>query len=397
MPESLTDQFISDLYTSLIHLSGSELGTNLNKIFDGAGNSTGLALSGDRVVINNYIYPDGGLDPIEWLDAFFPIGCLQLTFDNNNPETRIAGTTWEHVAEGRFIVGVGECFVDSNSEGVSFAPGDPTEEGSTDADTTLPRDGNDAGEFRVTLETADMPSHQHQTNIEGVNVQIDSPTGSGAVFEAQTPPVSRNVDSSDRFKWEERARNRLKPLVGWNKPDSRLHFYPYGFDPDLDDNFLSAQYEAFLTALDLNFLRGSAANYPEAERNAYLAGTRIQTVMIEWKEMVGMWNGETRFIPVEVNPGRGPGIGRSRWLREPVKWVLDQQIDGDPVIRLGMYVEQADDAAFLVSNQQLPTVQPGPDQPILQHTDNVQFRTSTRVGLGTGHNLLAMVQHMEGV
>ena len=41
MPESLTNQFISDFYTSLLHLSGAELGDTLNKVFDGAGNSTG--------------------------------------------------------------------------------------------------------------------------------------------------------------------------------------------------------------------------------------------------------------------------------------------------------------------------------------------------------------------
>ena len=56
MPESLTNEFISDLYTSLLHLSGAKLENKLNKIFDGAGNSTGLALSGDRVIVNNYIY-----------------------------------------------------------------------------------------------------------------------------------------------------------------------------------------------------------------------------------------------------------------------------------------------------------------------------------------------------
>ena len=61
MPESLENQFISDLYTSLLHLSGADLGPTgpINNIFDGAGNSTGLALSGERVIVNNYIYPMG--------------------------------------------------------------------------------------------------------------------------------------------------------------------------------------------------------------------------------------------------------------------------------------------------------------------------------------------------
>ena len=32
MPESLENQFISDLYTSLLHLSGAELTNKLNKV-----------------------------------------------------------------------------------------------------------------------------------------------------------------------------------------------------------------------------------------------------------------------------------------------------------------------------------------------------------------------------
>ena len=85
MPESLENQFISDLYTSLLHLSGAELTNKLNKVFDGAGNSTGLALSGDRVVINNYIYPKGYATAVEWLDAFWPVGSVKLTFNDQNP------------------------------------------------------------------------------------------------------------------------------------------------------------------------------------------------------------------------------------------------------------------------------------------------------------------------
>ena len=33
MPESLANEFISDLYTSLLHLSGAKLENKLNKIF----------------------------------------------------------------------------------------------------------------------------------------------------------------------------------------------------------------------------------------------------------------------------------------------------------------------------------------------------------------------------
>jgi len=85
MPESLANEFISDFYTSLLHLSGIKLENKLNRVFDGAGNSTGLALSGDRVIINNYVYPVGYASPVEWLDAFWPVGSIKLTFNDQNP------------------------------------------------------------------------------------------------------------------------------------------------------------------------------------------------------------------------------------------------------------------------------------------------------------------------
>ena len=46
-------------------------------------------------VINNYIEPIGYADEqYEILDAFYPIGSILLTVDNNNPSGRIKGTKW---------------------------------------------------------------------------------------------------------------------------------------------------------------------------------------------------------------------------------------------------------------------------------------------------------------
>ena len=59
MPASLENQFISDLYASLLHLSGAELGNKVNQVYDGVGNRTGIALSGEQVIINGYVQPIG--------------------------------------------------------------------------------------------------------------------------------------------------------------------------------------------------------------------------------------------------------------------------------------------------------------------------------------------------
>ena len=204
MPESLTNQFISDFYTSLLHLSGAELGDTLNKVFDGAGNSTGLALSGDRVIINNYIYPKGPLsEPTEWLDAFFLVGCIQLTFDNINPQTRIAGTTWEIVAEGRFLVGVGG-HTDKNTDYRKFCE-----------DGLPPESGNKAGEYMTELNIGNMPAHTHTTNVGSNDVFVSTGTSvaNGQPFVATGVGVT---NSTQAWQEQQRSRNALGAASGWN-------------------------------------------------------------------------------------------------------------------------------------------------------------------------------------
>lgn len=297
MPESLKNQFISDLYTSLLHLSGAELGPNgpLNKVFDGAGNSTGLALSGKRVVINNYIYPKGYSDrQTEWLDAFFPVGCLQLTFDDDDPSDRIAGTTWEQVAQGRFLVGVGS-FTDKNIFTRTFCPGSPE-----DIDREF--NGNLAGEYRHELTVGEIPSHSHGFDDENRNVQMATPIGGGPFFEG--PESIGLVDSTNKFAEQQRKRNILAGKIGWNLNDPR-----YGYigaeAPNWANENNAAGYLEYLYpvkyAFDLNFMRGSAGKY-SAGFNRDPRGTADFTDNTNWKfkEMVGIWNGETRFIPMEA-------------------------------------------------------------------------------------------------
>lgn len=106
MPASLANNFISDLYTSLLHLSGLTLGTELDYVYDGAGNQTGIALSGTRVVINNIIQPQAS-SITEFIDFLYPVGSILLTTTTTNPSVRFTGTTWTQVAQGKFLVGTG--------------------------------------------------------------------------------------------------------------------------------------------------------------------------------------------------------------------------------------------------------------------------------------------------
>lgn len=137
MPESLSGQFISDFYTSLLHVSGFTIEDELlQTVYDGAGNDSGLALSGNRVAINNYIMPETNVLTF-FLDAIYPVGCIFLTTEDTNPGTRLYGTQWERVSEGSFIAGVG-----SNS-GKTF------------------KVGQNSGRYNITISTGNLPNHYH--------------------------------------------------------------------------------------------------------------------------------------------------------------------------------------------------------------------------------------------
>jgi len=181
--ESLKNERIADYYTSLLHLSGTdtELSSDLPyPIYDGKGNMTGISLSGlsDRVIINNYIEPIGYADEqYEILDAFYPIGSILLTVDNNNPSGRIKGTKWVRVGDGRFSAGVG---ADTNINELgrvkshNFTPGidgELLEQTSDDLGS-----GNIAGEYGTALEVKHLPIHSHRTDTQTTNLQANIQT-----------------------------------------------------------------------------------------------------------------------------------------------------------------------------------------------------------------------------
>ena len=193
---------ISDHYTSLLHLSGQTgsiqfeanadgiappplppgFRSDVNPIYDGAGSMTGFSLSSlnDRVIINNYIACSGYGTPTDWLEAFYPIGSVIMTVNNNNPSGRIKGTKWCRVGNGRFFVGVGRDTV-VNQEGEAqtyeFTAGiDGELLGETTEDVGT---GNIAGSPSVELEVKHIPGHSHQLNT-GLNTRttIDNESGS---------------------------------------------------------------------------------------------------------------------------------------------------------------------------------------------------------------------------
>ena len=170
MPESLTQQRISDQYTSLLHVSGGDISSSdqrsiggeakIAKVYDGAGNVTGISLSSvdDRFVINNYAEPVGFSYQTEWLDAFFPINVIIMTTNFENPEKRIKGTKWILQSEGLFAVGAGT-HTDKNEDTFTFTPG-----GIKQKDPENLKNGDLAGEYRAGIKLEDLPNHTHSTD-----------------------------------------------------------------------------------------------------------------------------------------------------------------------------------------------------------------------------------------
>lgn len=376
MPESLENQFISDLYTSLLHLSGANLGPNgpINNIFDGDGNSTGLALSGERVIVNNYIYPKGfeTREPLQWLDCFFPVGCLQLTFDDNNPTDRIAGTTWIQVAKGRFLVGTG-IHIDKDGTEREFCPGGEEEE----AAGLRGGSGDIRGFYEVALTADELPAHTHDVDIGAVDVQIPNPAGTA--MSSQTSRVGTQ-NSSVAFAQQVKARLSLGKL---------LNVYPNSNYTQLgcqtvQRNEDEQQNSPWLYALDFEFSRGSAAvGVMSAEQRAlYMVGDFAE--QYQFKEMIGIWNGESRFVadvPVQVGSTRLSMVQRSRLVS-----TMSSLSPYEYAKQLGA-VDIGDAAAgqYYTDNSTVPTIT-GPTEVLNTQEGTNNTRITAAVGLDAPHN-----------
>jgi len=162
MSASLENQFISDRYTSLLHLSGHTISADLDFVYDGKGNNSPIQLSNTRVLIgdsnatvdidivedcvtiSNVKLPYSSTTTTLY-DIIYPKNSIYLTVDNINPGTRLTGTVWELVSEGRYLAGVG---TDSDKNGNQ----ETIREGSN-LDTI--------GEYSHTLTESEMPKHKH--------------------------------------------------------------------------------------------------------------------------------------------------------------------------------------------------------------------------------------------
>ena len=149
----LTNQFISDKYTSLLHLSAAQLTSPLAEnqtshgVYDGKGNYTGIGVTTTNISFNNITMPKSETDTT-LVDYLFPINSIFMSFDDVNPGVRMTETVWELVSEGLFLAGVGELTDgDRNGDKVKIEAGYSYYE---------------RGEYNHTLTVEEAPDHTHK-------------------------------------------------------------------------------------------------------------------------------------------------------------------------------------------------------------------------------------------
>jgi microcystin-dependent protein len=137
---SLTNTNISETYVGVLHAKGAPIPeSGLQDVYDGFGNKSALKIGQTSVDIDGTI-GDDFKNAIA--AAIYPVGSVLFSTDNNNPGSRFTGTTWEQVAEGRFIASVGTG--NDGTESVAIAAGN---------DST--------GKYNTTLTIEQIPAHSH--------------------------------------------------------------------------------------------------------------------------------------------------------------------------------------------------------------------------------------------
>ena len=80
------------------------------------------------------------------LDTIYPIGSVYLTINDNNPSTFLGGT-WEQFGQGRTLIGQGT--------------------GNDGSNTIEFKTDQTGGEYKHSLTTNELPSHNHSISISG--------------------------------------------------------------------------------------------------------------------------------------------------------------------------------------------------------------------------------------
>ena len=201
---ALTDKYIDDDYDGLLHSNAEELPvTGQEDIYDGLGNKSSLKLGRacegaticGPLTLDNLI-----VNGLTLINAIYPIGSVYFSVLSINPATTLGGT-WEQIAIGRFIAGVGST-TDKNGLAGTVVSGN-----------------NTTGEYAHTLTEAELPAHVHaplylqydeddnpDPSIPAASVIINNKAAAGGAIE-QTNSTTASTGGG-------LAHNNLPPTFG---------------------------------------------------------------------------------------------------------------------------------------------------------------------------------------
>ena len=193
--KSLTNTNVSETYVGVLHAEGAPLpASGKADIYDGFGNKSALSVGreGDGVEVSGSLGPNFAA---AIADVIYPVGSLFFSKDNNNPGSRMAGTSWAQVAQGQFVAGVGTG-TDINGTSHTVTAGD------TDTD----------GEYGHTLTVSELPAHTHpikNSSKGGTNDNIAyyGDHGSTAHYPQSTDLLPDNTGGNQ-------SHNNLPPAFG---------------------------------------------------------------------------------------------------------------------------------------------------------------------------------------
>ena len=131
-----------------------------------------------------------------FVNVCFPLNSVLYTATNINPSTFIPNTSWDKVASGLFIAGVGSG-VDKNGNGVTVGEGNAASNFNT-------------GEYKHTLTIAELAAHTHTfqpregTNALQAGTFVESAPGPGA----KLSPITSSSTGSNA------GHNNIPPVYG---------------------------------------------------------------------------------------------------------------------------------------------------------------------------------------
>lgn len=131
-----------------------------------------------------------------FVNVVYPVNCVIYTAYNINPTTYIANTTWQQVAQGLFIAGVGSG-VDKNGNGFTVGEGNAASNFNT-------------GEYKHTLTVTELASHTHTFQPrEGTNALV-----AGTFVESAPGPGARLSPITSSSTGGSQSHNNIPPVYG---------------------------------------------------------------------------------------------------------------------------------------------------------------------------------------